>query len=458
MALGNEIKLPKPKVGIFIVSDKNLTALNDFSMDVIKRIVEKLKSNNIEIFFSNKVLKSQREATKEAIKMRGYDLDSYIIYFPTWFESPTAVSIVRELEEIPFILWGFNLWENEKGEKDTTGSVVGELVLKGTLERMCYEFEFISGFPEEEDKFIKALDYIYAARSKKLLRRVRFGQLGYTGIGMYPGTFDHTFMRRYIGPEIVPIPECEFEDYIKGIKENYVLDLLKHFKENFNLDKVKGIDNLKLTLKIYLALKKVIKEHELDGINIRCHYDFSKRLRCTCCIPISMLSDERIVTGCEGDIITSISMLILYLLSDRVVTYGDILDFDDIKNIVMFSACGYAPFSLVKNKKPVLAELEYDKWGFAGILSSNVLREGKVTFARLFEKTGSYGFVYGTGDGIETSLRGKVFPALNVELNGLVKDLIKNAPTQHFALVYGDLKDRLNYFLRIMDIEKIIID
>jgi len=275
---------------------------------------------------------------------------------------------------------------------------------------------------------------------------------------MYPGTFDHTFMRRYIGPEIVPIPECEFEDYIKGIKENYVLDLLKHFKENFNLDKVKGIDNLKLTLKIYLALKKVIKEHELDGINIRCHYDFSKRLRCTCCIPISMLSDERIVTGCEGDIITSISMLILYLLSDRVVTYGDILDFDDIKNIVMFSACGYAPFSLVKNKKPVLAELEYDKWGFAGILSSNVLREGKVTFARLFEKTGSYGFVYGTGDGIETSLRGKVFPALNVELNGLVKDLIKNAPTQHFALVYGDLKDRLNYFLRIMDIEKIIID
>jgi len=458
MALGNEIKLPKPRVGIFIVSDKNLNALNDFSLGVIRRIVEKLKSSGINVFFNNKVLKNQKEATREAIKMLGNDLDSYIIYFPTWFESPTAISIVRELEGIPFILWGFNLWENEKGEKDTTGSVVGELVLKGTLERMGYEFEFISGFPEEEDKFIKVLDYIWAARSKKLLRRVRFGQLGYTGIGMYPGTFDHTFMRRYIGPEIIPIPECEFEDYINDIEQTDVLNLLEYFKNNFDLEQVKNIDTLKLTLRIYLALKKVIEDYELDGINVRCHYDFSKRLKCTCCVPLSILSDEKIITGCEGDIIASISMLILYLLSDGVVAYGDILDFDDVKNIVMFSACGYAPFSLIKRGKPVLTELEYDKWGFAGILNSNVLKEGKVTFARLFEKTGSYGFVYGTGDGIETSLRGKMFPALNVKLGGLVKDLIKNAPTQHFAFVYGDLKDRLNYFLRIMDIEKIIIN
>ena len=458
MALNNETEVPKPKVGIFIVSDKNLTALNDFSMDVIERIVKKLKSNDVNIFFNSKVLKSQREATEEAIKMLGNDLDSYIIYIATWVECPTAISIVRELERIPFILWGFNLWENEKGERNTTGSVVGELVLKGTLERMSYEFEFISGFPEEENKFIKALDYIYAARSKKLLKRVRFGQLGYTGIGMYPGTYDHTFMRRYIGPEIVPIPECEFEDCIKSVKENEILDLIKYFKDNFNLDKVKNIDSLKLPLKIYLALKKVIKDYELDGINVRCHYDFSKRLETTCCIPLSMLSDEKIVTGCEGDIITSISMFILYLLSEKVVAYGDILDFDDIKNIVMFSACGYAPFELVKNKKPVIAELEYDKWGWAGILSSNVLKEGKITFCRLFEKVGSYGFVYGTGEGIETNLRGKMFPALNVKLDGLVEDLIKNAPTQHFAFVYDDLKSRLNYFLRMMNIKKVLID
>lgn len=202
----NGRKLPDPKVGVFIVSDRHLNALNAFSMDIVRRIVDKLRSNSIAVYFNDKVLKGQREATGEAVKMLGKDLDAYIIYFPTWSESPTAVSIVRELEGLPFILWGFNMWENEKGEKNTTSSVVGELVLKGTLERMGYEFSFISGFPEEEEKVEKALDYIYAARAKKLLRRVRFGQLGYTGIGMYSGAFDHTFMRRYIGPEIVPVP------------------------------------------------------------------------------------------------------------------------------------------------------------------------------------------------------------------------------------------------------------
>ena len=458
MFIKNEVKLPDPKVAVFTVSDKNLNALNDFSIDVIKRIVKKLESIGIKTFYNSKVLTGQREATSEAIQMLGNDLDAYILYLPTWIECTTAVAIVRELEGLPFIIWGFNLWVNEKGEKDTTGSVVGGLVLKGTLERMGYEFEFVSGFPEDEDKFERAVDYIYSARAKKLLKRVRFGMLGYTGIGMYPGTFDHVFMRRYIGPEVVPIPECECEDTIRNVKNREVSELLKYFKDNFNLEQVKDIEKLESTLKIYIGFKKTIENYELDGINPRCHYDFSKRMKCTCCVPISLLSDEKYVTGCEGDIVTSISMFIFYLLSDRVVTYGDILDFDENNDVVMFSACGFAPFTLAKNERPVLAELEYDAWGFAGILSSNVLKEGGVTFGRLFEKTGSYGFVYGTGEGIKTGLRGKMFPALNVKMDGKTKDLIEHAPTQHFALVYENLKNRINYLLKMMNIESILID
>ena len=70
---------------------------------------------------------------------------------------------------------------------------------------------------------------------------------------------------------------------------------------------------------------------------------------------------------------------------------------------------------------------------------------------------GNYGFIYGTGEGLETDLRGKMFPALNVKLDGSAMDLIEHAPTQHIAIVYGELINRLSYFLRIMDIEQIRI-
>jgi L-fucose isomerase-like protein len=448
----------KMKIGFFIITDEYQNILNDFSLDVADRIIEKLRSKNIEVYASKKVLKRQREATAEAMGLAGKDLDAIILYLPTWIECPNAIAIVRELEGTPIIIWGFNLWENEKGEKNTTGSVVAEIVLKGTLERMNYKFLFVAGFPEEDEKFNGAIDYIYAARAKKLLKRVRFGQLGYAGLGMYPGTFDHVFMRRYIGPEIVPIPECIMDDNIKEVSNRDLKELMDKLNSCFDIKAVKNNDKLELTARIYLALKKIITDYELDGINTRCHYDFSKRLKCTCCVPISLLSDEKIVTGCEGDIITSISMFIFYLLSDQVVTYGDILDFDYTENITMFSACGYAPFKLIKNKIPVLHELLYENYGFAGILSSNVYKQGRITFGRMFEKKGDYGFVYGTGEGVHTELRGKIFPALNVNLDGKVENLIKNAPTQHFALVYGDLKERLNYFLELMGIEKIIID
>lgn len=91
---------------------------------------------------------------------------------------------------------------------------------------------------------------------------------------------------------------------MNGIEEKEITDLLQHVNDNFDLDLVKNVENLKLSLKVYLGLRKIIESYELDGINPRCHYDFSKRLRCTCCVAISMLSDEKIVTGCEGDIIT----------------------------------------------------------------------------------------------------------------------------------------------------------
>lgn len=454
MRIGNA----KPKIGLFVVSDRYLEIRSDFAMDIIDRIISKLKDNNIEVLANKKVIKGQKEAINEAIEMTGKDLDAYILYFPTWFESPTAVSIIRELEGLPAILWGFNMSVDENGDKNTTGSVVGELVLKGTLERMGYEFHFISGFPEEKEKLDDAIDYIYAARAKKLLRRSRFGQLGYTGIGMYPGTFDHVLMRRYIGPEVVPIPECEFDDYLKAVKDDDIAKKLKMIEAGFDLEKVNNINKLKSALRIYMAIKKVIDDYELDGINPRCHYDFSKRMRCTCCVPISLLSDEKIVTGCEGDIITSISMLIFYLLSNDIVTYGDIMDFDYDTNVVMFSACGFAPFKMAKNKKPALAELAYEGVGFEGILSSNVLKEETVTFGRLYEKKGDYGSIFGSGKGIKTELRGKLFPALNVKLKGKTEELIKNAPTQHMALVFGDITNRLNHFMKIMGIERKIIE
>ena len=61
------MEIPNPKVAVLIVSDKHLNALNEFSLKVIKGLVEKLRERNIDVIFREKVLKGQREATKEAI-------------------------------------------------------------------------------------------------------------------------------------------------------------------------------------------------------------------------------------------------------------------------------------------------------------------------------------------------------------------------------------------------------
>ena len=41
------------------------------------------------------------------------------------------------------------------------------------------------------------------------------------------------------------------------------------------------------------------------------------------CVPVSALSDMGVVGSCEGDMMNTVSMMILHLLSGKVVTYGD---------------------------------------------------------------------------------------------------------------------------------------
>ena len=62
--------------------------------------------------------------------------------------------------------------------------------------------------------------------------------------------------------------------------------------------------------KAYLALKKICVEERLDALTIRC-FDIVKACGTTSCLALALLNDEGIVAGCEGDMQTLMSMLLV---------------------------------------------------------------------------------------------------------------------------------------------------
>ena len=278
--------------------------------------------------------------------------------------------------------------------------------------------------------------------------RARIGLIGYFSIGMYSATIDNLLMKQKIGPEIVAISELEFDDMIDNTKENEIQLLRKYLEENTTIDSKVDEPLMKKMLSMYVAFNKLIEKYKLDAVNPRCHFEVSRK--CMACIPLALLADRKIVTGCESDILLSISMLLHFYLSYEAVTYFDIMDFDE--DTIYFSNCGFSPLCFVESK-PKLGYVDPKEWGFRGISNANLMKKGSVDMLRLYEKVNNYGLLYTKAKSIDAKVRGNIFPSMKVELENGTKELIKYLPSQHLSIAYSKIEREIELFCKYKNIE-----
>ena len=208
-------------------------------------------------------------------------------------------------------------------------------------------------------------------------------------------------------------------------------------------------EKLKKTIAMYIALREFCEEKDWKAVNVKCQYELSKEYKVTPCVSLSLLADDGVTATCEGDMLCTVSMILMQYLTGDTVWYGDSLTHWD--NTVQFSPCGYMPISMAKGTPEVV---NFNNGpGFAGIHMCGVLRPEKITWMRIVEDIGSYHIVYGTGKGVETSPRGGDQPALNVVLDGNIEDFCKEYAGQHFAVAYGDLSADIEMYANLMGIE-----
>jgi len=172
------------------------------------------------------------------------------------------------------------------------------------------------------------------------------------------------------------------------------------------------------------------------------------------CVPLSLAADNGIVSSCEGDILNTVSMMILHLLSGRVVSYGDSIN--HTQNTVKLSSCGFLPFSMGVSGTQMIQPFMPNR-GFTGIQTSFVMRPERVTVLRLIEDIGSYHILCFTGTGLVTQMRDGFMPALDIDLDGDIEKLLENYSGQHYAVCYGDVSQEIEDLARILKIRTIRI-
>lgn len=423
------------------------------ALRIAKEARDNLCKAGIKLVAAETIAVSVRDARAAGCEMVRGGVDGVILFFASWLECPVAMAAIREIEHLPLCVWGFPMWE-ENGREMSTGSYVSYTMFQGVLDRIKAVYFGILGMPGEKKAISQVVSFCLAASAYQKLKRSRIGLVGYSSMSIYTGTFDHVLMRTMIGPEVEQSDSYSLIRLAESMSGDDCKAVCVRLREISAIHPGVSESSLMKAAALYLAIEALKDKADLDAINVKCQYEFSKEYGMTMCIPLSLAASDKFVTSCEGDILCTVSMMMLQYLTGQVIAYGDAINHKD--GVLKISPCGFMPYQL--SGGDCLIQNFMQGVGFTGLQNSFAMKHGRVTLLRLVEDVGSYHLLCCTGEGLaSTKLRQGFFPALDIVPDGDINELVKNYAGQHFAVCYGDLSEELLDLAKILKISVINI-
>ncbi|MEM2351328.1 MAG: hypothetical protein QXT26_02865 [Thermoproteota archaeon] len=418
----------------------------------IKKSEEAVKAVEVELAAAGKVV-VYKDAWDVLALLKRSNWDFLIVAIVSWVEAPNVIAVLKEFPHKPILLWSHTMFE-EGGETLTLGPMPAAGVIRETLEQMGFKFKFIWGMPVEEEVKREIKVFARAAHAISRLSKSKIGLLGYASMGMYTGTFDHVSIRTKIGPEVEHLDQYVIIKKMGEVSDKEAEELVGKVKSLWEISDKLTDEDLKSCMKMYLALKSIIREFNWDALTVKCQYELSRYFGFAPCVPLSMLGDE-ITCSCEGDLPLLITQLIMHYITGETVTYGDVHNIDVNKKEILLGACGFAPFKLALGKPRVDKHTAL----YQGLLNTTFYRRGKVTLARLASDREGYKMHIATGEADLPEPFHEVgcppYPSMKVKMDGSAYHFGQHLMSQHYAIVYGDIKKELIEMCNLMNIRVI---
>ena len=233
--------------------------------------------------------------------------------------------------------------------------------------------------------------------------------------------------------KIIKIKMSELEELINETEvEMLSLSEIPHAQEL--LAKAENKDDLNAALVLYVALKKLIKKYELNGLTIRC-FDIIKKYRSTACLALALLNEEGITSGCEGDVPSVITMHIVNKLTNRSSFMANPSKFNYEDHSLMLAHCT-VPLNMVTSYK-LTTHFESG----LGIGVKGELPEGRITLCKIApDYTLDNTLCIPATIKENLSLPGYCRTQISVSLNedGLL-EMLKASFGNHIIVSYGDV-------------------
>ncbi|MEW6196589.1 MAG: hypothetical protein AB1521_15690 [Bacteroidota bacterium] len=211
------------------------------------------------------------------------------------------------------------------------------------------------------------------------LKKTKIGLVGGPSDWLVASMPQFDTIAKTFGVQIEQISIDELKNKITEVKEEEIEEIHHSFVSRAAEVKEPSKKEIKNAVKVYTALKQMIKQYQLDAVSVRC-FDLVTGLKTTGCFALAKLNDESVIAGCEGDIVSALGMVWVNYLTDQVVWMANPTLVDEQNNLIWLAHCTI-PVSMVNSYK---LRSHYESGVGVGI--EGELSKGKVTVFRLGDK------------------------------------------------------------------------
>lgn len=459
----------KPRIGFLIFGqhkDGTHTHVGGPHMDYLlfDKCKDAVRSYGIELVCEEVVIRDKDEAKAALRKFRiDDDLDGVILFSGTWVWSSNLIAAVREFAKTGK---GIVLWTIPGSEGWRT---VGGLVMHGAFNEIGIEHRFVYGNYDEPEQLRKIADYCRAAALKNKLNMATVGSFGGRGMGQTVGVADPSQVMRMFGIDIDSRDTTQLIECAKSIPEEEVKALEPRLIKLFGgLPEDDAVTDR--SLRIYLALKKKMKELKFDYYTIQSFPGIGDDYTATC-FAQSLMLDDGIGTSTLGDFNTLLTTIALTELSGQSVYYGDLQAIVREENEIRIIGDGACPPSLAGELDPpayahhgVPYEGKMD-----GLSVQLTCKPGEGVIARLCRINGEYAMMIAHCTVIEPKpeeLESKklecgspMWPHAFCRIHGDLDAFIEGWNNEYACLGYGgdELYEQMAAFCDLTGIRKVLI-
>jgi L-fucose isomerase-like protein len=275
---------------------------------------------------------------------------------------------------------------------------------------------------------------VSALKGVASLRGSRLGVIGKPSPWLVYSRVDRNRVREVLGVEVIDIPLEELYSEMDrvSVSEKLVDEVLNNAKSV----EVRRSD-VRDALRVYAALHSLAKRHNLNAVTVECFQLLADK-GTTPCLAFSLLNSEGLVAGCEADVPTTLTMMLLHAITGKPMFMGNPAVISDGK--LLMAHCT-APRS---EGVSYSLHTHFESGRGVGVSVEYPLR-ATVTLARFkpnLEMIRAF-----RGKIISSGLLSRLHcrTQIMLEVEGDVWRLFRESIGNHYALVVGDYLEELRY-------------